>query len=601
MVFIWSVVPNCNGCGKVEIVEGIAPNHGAFANPFKRVEVDPVNCCSTNNIANTNRVVVTGLSPNTTYSFRVGGVNNNWSAIDTFTTRASYVPYHVVMNIYDDPATKMAFNWLVGGTYVTSGKVEIVEGEAPDHSAFANPSKKTALGTYTHHSSGTPYTGYTEIKAVAEGLSPNTTYSFRVGGANVIWSDIGTFTTAKDKDNKDPFSFIYITDKQINFNNSIASFKTKSDAVAAKHPNAKFWLNCGDLMEWGGDIFEWNQLFASKQAMFYHYPFAPTAGNHEIRYGGDPKNFSRHFNLEGFGTDLDRSTYTYTYGDAQFFSINSELYDNANYINALSNWMRDSINAHPDITWRIVYYHKNIYTGHASIPNTSDCKSWFDAMTPLFDELNIDIALQGHSHIYEVIGPVRGTLTPNSKPNIVPGSVSNVQTVPEDLYYKNLTGKLGGIFNVGEGTLYFTNGSFGNRQYLFYPLQLNSMPGSQFQDIKHYKDLFTGRMGQIGTATYSHVSVSTENIVIRTDTIDSNGNSQLFDEITIVKGCKDQVANVTYATNTTIKSCGADISVANVTVTNNARLTLAVGAGGGVIYTGDLNLDPGSELEIIYW
>ena len=49
-------------------------------------------------------------------------------------------------------------------------------------------------------------------------------------------------------------------------------------------------------------------------------------------------------------------------------------------------------------------------------------------------------------------------------------------------------------------------------------------------------------------------------------------------------------------TNTTVRSC-SDINVANVTVTNNAKLTLEVGAGSGVIFTGDLDLVSG-ELEI---
>jgi len=490
-----------------------------------------------------------------------------------------YNPYNVVMNIYNDPKTTMAFNWLTGAG-VTGGKVQVMLG--------ANIVKE-APALYTSHS------GYTDNKVVVTGLSPGTTYSFRVGGVSGYWSSIGTFTTAKA--NKDPFSFIYVTDTQISGGSgSFNTLKTNTDAMAAKYPNAGFWLHCGDLTWDGGSTLVWNDYFTSQQAMFYKFPFAPIMGNHDI--GGS--NFKRHFNIEDFGTtDTLKSTYTYIYGDAQFFAINGEQNNNSSYITALSNWMRAKINAHPDITWRIVYFHKNIYTGNGGgVQVEYGCKRWFEAMTPLFDTLNIDIALQGHSHIYEVIGPVYNRDT-------VPGSVSNVQSVPVHST-KNLKGKLGGIFNVREGTLYFTNGIFGN--IYTNPSSLNNIPwpahapyNGKFADIlPDYKDLFTGRLAGTGNSiagnsTYSHVSVSTDSIVITTYVID-NGNSQLLDEITIVK-CIDQViSNVTYNapnTTTTIKDCGVILN--NVKVKNGAKLI--IDADRTTINSG-FEVELGSEFEI---
>ena len=53
--------------------------------------------------------------------------------------------------------------------------------------------------------------------------------------------------------------------------------------------------------------------------------------------------------------------------------------------------------------------------------------------------------------------------------------------------------------------------------------------------------------------------------------------------------------NQIVTTNTNVTHCG-DINVANVTVTNNAKLTLQ--PAGDVIFTGDLDLTSGTELEI---
>jgi len=86
----------------------------------------------------------------------------------SFSTFAQ-VPYNIVMNIYNDPKTTMAFNWFTG-TGVTGGTVKIMLGGNIVNSVATN---------YTY----TQYSGYTVNKAVVTGLTPNTTYSFQVGGA----------------------------------------------------------------------------------------------------------------------------------------------------------------------------------------------------------------------------------------------------------------------------------------------------------------------------------------------------------------------------------------------------------------------------------
>jgi len=134
-------------------------------------------------------------------------------------------PYNVVMNIPQDPKTQMAFNWFTG-VGITGGEVQIM----------LNGNTITIPATCTQ------YPGYTVNKAVITGLSPNTTYSFHVGGVNNNWSDIGTFTTAKT--NKDPFSFVYITDSQVGDSSML---RTNAKAAFTKYPDAKFWLHCGDM------------------------------------------------------------------------------------------------------------------------------------------------------------------------------------------------------------------------------------------------------------------------------------------------------------------------------------------------------------------
>jgi len=413
-------------------------------------------------------------------------------------------PYNVVMNIYGDPTTQMAFNWftdegVAGGEVIIMKDTQVVQ--------------RVKAITFK-------YPGYTVNKAVVKNLEPGTIYSFKVGKENA-WSDEGTFTTAKR--DKTPFSFIYTTDQQPNFPELQEILQTNSRAVFSKN-TVDFWIDCGDLVHHGGELNLWNTLFNAHQDKFLKTPFAPVQGNHDEK---GKMQFGRHFNTEKFGVaDKSGSTYTYIYGDAQFFAINGEKCNNAVYIGKVKKWMKAQIKANPALKWRMVYFHKNVYTGAKDEQNSKLCAVWFKAITPLFDALNIDIVFQGHSHVYDVIGPVK-------KAQLIPESVSNVKQNQELINFpKNVNGKSGGIFNVKEGTLYFTNGTFGNA--FFNPLPLEKMPGKHFPFIPHYASLITGKLAQAGNPTYSHISVSTESVLITTYEI-VNGNSVFFDEITIIK------------------------------------------------------------------
>ena len=79
-----------------------------------------------------------------------------------------YTPCNIVMNIYGNPTTQIAFNWFTG-TGVTGGTVKIM---------LNGNVVNTVNTTYNY----TQYSGYTVNKAVVTGLTPNTTYSFQVGG-----------------------------------------------------------------------------------------------------------------------------------------------------------------------------------------------------------------------------------------------------------------------------------------------------------------------------------------------------------------------------------------------------------------------------------
>jgi hypothetical protein len=193
---------------------------------------------------------------------------------------------------------------------------------------------------------------------------------------------------------------------------------------------------------------------------------------------------------------------------------------------SLAKWMKTQIAEHPYLKWRIAYYHKTLYTGSRSHQDDSQGKIIRNRFAPLFDSLKIDLALQGHDHIYEIIGPVKGK-------QLVPGSVRNQLQVPVNSR-ENVTGKLNGVFNVKEGTLYFLNNSSGKKKYK--PKSKAAMVSTEKKlGIENYFGLFSGRFGQTGRPTFSNIKVTSDTITISTFEVFDEGTASLFDKIKLIK------------------------------------------------------------------
>ncbi|AXJ02228.1 Por secretion system C-terminal sorting domain-containing protein [Cyclonatronum proteinivorum] len=134
-------------------------------------------------------VVVSELVPETTYFWRVRGINSNeglvgdWSSVSSFTT------------IMAAPATEPTLLQPSNGTEVTSQFITLqwaaVESaasydvEVAENSAFSNPVVSR--------------TGITQLNTTISGLEEATTYYWRVRGVNIggsgVWSEAFTFST----------------------------------------------------------------------------------------------------------------------------------------------------------------------------------------------------------------------------------------------------------------------------------------------------------------------------------------------------------------------------------------------------------------------
>ncbi|MDR0733350.1 MAG: fibronectin type III domain-containing protein [Dysgonamonadaceae bacterium] len=512
-------------------------------------------------------------------------------------------PFNIVATINGDPTSRIGITWYTNagqtGQYLeyvkgdgndgfcNTTRIEATENEVNDL-VYNNSQNLEVSGKYTTtnpYNFNNPYTfvddpnspkvfelyekrSYVSHKVLIEGLDADSLYTYRVGKEGHFRT--GSFRTAKS--NKDAFEFIYIADTQAHNEDYFDASTRTVTAAHKKTPNAAFLLCAGDHIESnkGDDVtpdhprginssyyvenseWEWEQWFERMQPTWLKLPVVPVQGNHDTARGRH--NMFHHFNTDkSFNamvnpeakTDMDGTVYSFVRGDALFLVINFEDWEKGEpYFAALETWMEDQINLHPDVKWRIVTYHKTVFTGSKSHQDDADSKVVRNRMAKVFEHLGIDIALQGHDHIYEAIGVITTSETTYS---LVSGAISQQTTVtpvaPDATgNTPDMTGKQGGTFNVKKGMLYFLNNSAGKKKY--YPRNRAEMEASlEKHGITNYFDMFN-KFGQTGEPTFSNIRVSTEDIKIDTYTVNAEGEATLFDSIKVVRSGEKEATGI---------------------------------------------------------
>lgn len=472
-------------------------------------------------------------------------------------------PYAVVVNINGDPSQRMAFCWYTNNR-MTEGKVQLTpitdlsqldkafDGADDVITVDATPTT-TKKSRYAIGLSGIPAASgmpmstkyqYTSHKAIAEGLTPNTTYAYRVG-VEGAWSEVAYFVTApvNETDESEEFTFIYMTDSHIQDQKYVDVTRMTAVAAARNTPHAKFCVFPGDFVETGSvgnSEWEWERWFEeAMRPVIKQMPIVPTDGNHD---DSSNQNYSYHFNTDNQFKEnaetkpqFDGITYSFMYGDVLFLVFSMQDYWKGSpnmsdltcpYLtNDVGNWFRNQVARHPEAKLRVALVHKNIFSGSGH--QEDDETPLFRAtMLPIMKECEIDLVMQGHDHCYEVIGPV----DPDTKTPIME-AISDREEVATSV---STSGYKGGTFKVDDGTMYFIGATCGNKRY--YPYSKSKMEGYYSEHkVENYFDLFTGMFCQPGAPSYSTFSVKDKTITVNSYTADEDGNSTLFNTFTIVR------------------------------------------------------------------
>ncbi len=262
-------------------------------------------------------------------------------------------------------------------------------------------------------------------KIDVSGLEANTQYEYTVGTGENTYS--GTFKTAPAKGSKDPIKFAFIADPQV-------ANATDSEAAGATF-NAITEMEGLDFVYIGGDITDksinetqWELLFnnggaysTGGQDMFGNYLIAAAQGNH------DNNTLTRHINTP---TEAGNIVYSFDFGPATIVTLNLETAkSSATAREEQEKYLREVVaEAKARGQWTFVGFHKSLYTGASHITD-SDAIEARKYWVPIFTELDIDVILQGHDHVYSR-GFVNGQGY-NAKPEVDgQGRVINPENAP---------------------------------------------------------------------------------------------------------------------------------------------------------------------------
>ena len=471
-------------------------------------------------------------------------------------------PYNMVATINGDPATRMAFCWFTNEA-VEQGVVQLLakkDATADDFEAGedvitvqATPTttkklRYTGVAKYIISATGLkPNVHYIYIshKALAENLTPGTDYSWRVGYEG-HWSEPAQFRT-EDASQGD-FTFIYMTDSHIMDGVYINNARRCALAAVKTVPEARFCVFPGDFVEDGSTSnseWEWERWFEEAlRPVIMRMPIVPTDGNHD---DSSYLNYTYHFNTDNeFNKNysnkaqFDGITYSFVYGNALFlvFSMQDFWREACDYkmmtstylSQHLGSWFRTETAKNPDTKYRISLAHYNLFSG--SDHSTDKHPPLFRyTMLPVFKDCEIDVALQGHDHTYEVIGPV----DPDKRTPIL-SAITDREEVEKNSN-KNVTGYKGGTYCTNDGTLYFIGATCGRKRY--YPHSRTKMENDYKNgkhDVENYFDLFTGMFGQPEAPSFTKITVTDDYIEFNSYTADDDeGNVTLFNTMKVVR------------------------------------------------------------------
>lgn len=368
-------------------------------------------------------------------------------------------------------------------------KANVVNGVFPSEykDVKANVSEANEATFYVNH-------------ATLSGLDANSQYAYRVVNGDAV-SSIYYFET---KNQDGAFNFVLVGDPQIGSGGTAKDTTNWAQTLetATTTFNPDFIVSAGDQVNVASSESEYTGYLAKQ---FASYAQATSIGNHD----SGSKAYGQHFNLPNESSEYGVSTaggdYWYVYNNTLFMNINSNDRSNSEH----KAFMEEAIKQNPNVRWKTVVFHHSIYST-ASHVNDGDIIDRRAELPPIFDELDIDVVLMGHDHVYTRTYMMDG---------FTPDTSKGVQSKVVD----------------PTGILYLT---------------ANSASGSKYYDIKAPTAEYAAKQDQSYKKTFTNIEVSDTTYKMTTYFSDT---MEVLDTFTIEKSVEVDASTLEESLNTILK------------------------------------------------
>jgi hypothetical protein len=130
--------------------------------------------------------------------------------------------------------------------------------------------------------------------------------------------------------------------------------------------------------------------------------------------------------MDFFG--LKEQYYSFNYKNVHILALSTEIdYDDESEQYQFAVKDLEKYSEDPFIDWIIVFYHRHMY-GSGSLEPDSDFRELYH---PLFDKYKVDLALQGHLHVYERTYPITFNNDDDDEPIVQDNNPNNIFMNPK--------------------------------------------------------------------------------------------------------------------------------------------------------------------------
>ncbi|MEF7441487.1 CehA/McbA family metallohydrolase [Paenibacillus lautus] len=225
-------------------------------------------------------------------------------------------------------------------------------------------------------------------------LGLGTTYDYRYGMSPTgPWSDSYSFRTAPASEE----AVMYVMgDLGVSDRNpeSFRLFNNMLDVLQEKNSNGQTVIQVGDLVENGGNMYAWDDVFSNIYNNDMGLVSAHIVGDRERATERKLVPFSGFFNLPKNGEGSYRETnYSFDYGDMHIAVLNSVV----DFDKQLS-WLEKDLRA-TDKKWKIVMGHYPYYGGQSGDETGMDMMRV--KLSQAFERLGVSLYIGGHDHVYK--------------------------------------------------------------------------------------------------------------------------------------------------------------------------------------------------------